>query len=127
MLGYTQALLGEYFHNIKGPAEMLWSANLWAKTVQNNELPEYLIISHAHSKELAEELCLHGHQPNAVRHPVLDVLGDVKKVLHLVFCIKQFSQLFVILNGVHHCDIDVVVVGICHSGAVGGRWRRRKE
>jgi hypothetical protein len=63
MLGYAQALLGEYLHKIKSTKEMLQVANLWAETVPNNELPENLNDPCTRSEELAEELCLNGHQP----------------------------------------------------------------
>ncbi len=55
-------------------------ANLWAETAPNNELPEDdLNDPHTCSKKFTEEMCLHAHQPNAVRHPVVDVLGNIKK------------------------------------------------
>ncbi len=88
---------------------MLWVANLWVETVSSDELSEDLNGPHARSEELVEEQCFHGHRPNVARRPVLDVLGDVENVWHLVYCIKQVRQLIVILNWVHYCDIAAVV------------------
>jgi hypothetical protein len=73
------------------------------------ELPEDLQVAHTHSKELVEEPCPHGHRPNVIGRPALDVPDVGRKVQHFVVVVIE-----------DHGDVGAVVV-VRHGGGEGGR------
>jgi hypothetical protein len=94
---------------------MLWAPPPpWSELVANNKLPKDFDDPQACSEELTEELRLLQLQPYATRRPVLDVPGNVCKVVQLLVGINQVDGLVII----HPGDVGEVVI---RHGGEGGR------
>jgi hypothetical protein len=114
-----RALLGVHLHEKKRPEQMLWAALLWAQVVPDKEIPEDLHNPHAHSKDLAEVMCLHQCCPIASRLLVLDFPGDQDKVRGVIVLVL-FGVAIGRITGGHSCNH-------CSGGVEEGRGRWEGE
>jgi hypothetical protein len=93
---------------------MLGAAPVGEMIALEDELPKKLKDPHAHSKELAEEPCLHQPGTNATFCLVLDVPGDGWEVRQLIDNV---------VNNVNHTLVGVVMVVVRHAGGGGNGGR----
>ncbi len=94
---------------------MLGAAVIGEVIALDNELPKKLNDPHAHSKELAEELCLRQPGTDATFCSVLYVMCKNREVGQLVDNV---------VDDVNHTFVVVVMVVVHHAGDDGNGGRR---